>query len=602
MVRDVWTPGEPSLVGADRRLWDNNPRINHPDRYYDVAGDNDFSGMIEVCKNYIVSRGNWMRTNLLSQENSIPATPSITFSGAAGFPSNDLRFSSSDYDSGTGFAAMEWRISEVYNPTTSNYLAGDPYIYEIEGATESGELSAFDSSYLFPALSARPGQTYRARVRHKDSAGRWSHWSAPLEFLVSAPDVTQYVDSLRISEVHYHPSAATGGEAANGWDDSDFEFIELQNIGSTAIDLTDVRFTKGVDFDFPANLLINPGAYLLVVRNQAAFESRYGAGLPIVGEWSIDDKLDNGGENVKLSLGSGPPIIEFVYDDDVPWPTEPDGEGFSLTLIAPAQSSPADHGAPLAWSASRLVGGTPGSGDETTFDTWAIANGLGAGASLTDDPENDGLNHLLEYALGSDPLAESTRDLPVPGQQRLTVGGASDTYLTLSFRRQIGAADLSYSIEVSNDLGQWQSDTAVLVSSEGNGDGTTTETWRSPLPNSSLPEQFMRLKVAGGGGLSIRCLRCRPKPTTASSGAGANPIRPNRSPGLLGLAQEPRNLVAHSGDGLAQQSAGDLPQVLIGNRRGPEASGLRIVPVDRLGQETPRASPSLAQQPSASGE
>ncbi|MGI9240261.1 MAG: lamin tail domain-containing protein [Verrucomicrobiales bacterium] len=497
MVRDVWTPGEPSLVGADRRLWDNHPDLNHPDRYYDVAGDRDFSGMIKVCKDYIVSRGNWMRSNLLSQENSIPATPAITFSGTPGFPSNDLVFSSSDYDSGTGFEAMEWRISEVYNPAVSNYVDGEPYIYEIEGATESGELTSFGSEFRFPALAARPGQTYRARVRHKDTAGRWSHWSPPLEFLASAPDVTQYVEALRITELHYHPGDTTAGEIANGWEEADFEFIELQNIGPVAVDLTDVRFTKGIDFDFPADLLIGPGAYLLVVRNQAAFESRYGAGLPIAGEWSPGDKLDNGGENVKLSLGSGTTIIEFVYDDSAPWPTEPDGDGFSLTLNTPAQSTPADHADPLAWSASRLIGGTPGAGDQITFDDWASANGLPADVSPSDDPENDGLNHLLEYALGSDPLAESSRDLPEASQQSLVVDGSSDTYLTLSFRRQVGATDLTYVVEASNDLAQWQSDTAVLVSSSSNGDGTNTETWRAPVPTGSVPEQFLRLKVEG---------------------------------------------------------------------------------------------------------
>ena len=291
--------------------------------------------MIQVLKNYIVSRGNWMTSNLLTQESSIPATPTITYAGASGFPSNDLRFTSSAYSSGTAFAAMERRISEVYNPTTSNYIAGEPYIYEIDGATQSGELAPFNSTYLFSALSARPGQVYRARVRHKDSAGRWSHWSAPAEFLVSAPDVTQYVDALRITELHYHPSDATAAEQSMGWDDDDFEFIELQNIGPVAIDLTNVRFTKGADFDFPENTLINPGDYLLVVKNQAAFEFRYGAGLPVAGEWDPTQKLSNGGENVKLSLGSGTAIIEFTYDDAAPWPTSPDGAGFSLTLNCP---------------------------------------------------------------------------------------------------------------------------------------------------------------------------------------------------------------------------------------------------------------------------
>jgi len=493
----VWTPGEPSLVSADRRQWDNNPDINHPDRYYDIAGDKDFGGMIQILKNYIVTRGSWMTTSLLTDSSNIPETPTINYTGAVGYPSNDLQFTSSPYDAGTGFAAMEWRISEVYNPTTANYIAGDPYLYEIEDPTESGELASFNASYLFPALSARPGQTYRARVRHQDSAGRWSHWSAPLEFLVSAPDVTQYIDALRLSEFHYHPSVATAAEVANGWENSDFEFIEIHNIGAIAIDLTDVRFTKGVDFDFPASMQINPDAYMLVVKNQAAFESRYGGGLPIAGEWAADNNLSNGGENVKLSLGSGTSIIEFTYDDVSPWPTSADGGGYSLTLDSPGQTLPATHSDPLAWRASRLTGGTPGTGEHIDFATWAIANGLDADALLTDDPEGDGLNHLLEYALGSDPLVESRRNLPQASLQFLSVGGSSDYYLTLSFRRQVGASDLSYSVELSNDLSSWQSAGSVLVSSSDNGDGTVTQTWRGVLPASELYKQFIRLSVEG---------------------------------------------------------------------------------------------------------
>ncbi|NIP97893.1 MAG: hypothetical protein GWO24_32480, partial [Akkermansiaceae bacterium] len=41
-VKFVWTPGEPSLVGADRRQWDNHPRLNHKDRYYDISRTREF--------------------------------------------------------------------------------------------------------------------------------------------------------------------------------------------------------------------------------------------------------------------------------------------------------------------------------------------------------------------------------------------------------------------------------------------------------------------------------------------------------------------------------------------------------------------------------
>ena len=44
-----------------------------------------------------------------------------------------------------------------------------------------------------------------------------------------------------------------------------------------------MRFTKGADFDFPPNTMIGTDEFLLVVRNQAAFESLYGTGLPIAG-------------------------------------------------------------------------------------------------------------------------------------------------------------------------------------------------------------------------------------------------------------------------------------------------------------------------------
>jgi hypothetical protein len=497
MVKDVWTPGSPSLVSADRRQWDNNPRINHPDRYYDVASDKDFGGMIQVLKNYLVSRGSWMKRSLLTQNNSIPTTPVLTYSGAAGFPSNGLLFTSSNYSSATPFAAMEWRISEIYDPTTANYVPGDPYLYEIENPDTSGELTSFDSGYLFPTVSARPGQTYRVRVRHQDTAGRWSHWSESAEFMVSSPDISPFVNDLRITEVHYHPGPASVTEQAMGWTDSDFEYLELQNIGTTPIDMTDVRFTKGIDFDFSPGTMIEPGAFLLIVKNQPAFASRHGAGLPVAGEWKPDDKLSNGGENIKLSLGSGTAIIEFTYDDNAPWPTSPDGGGSSLTLILPTETQPADHSDPLAWQASQQTGGTPGvtGPGSSNFELWARSIGLGAEASMTGDNDNDGINNLLEYALDSDPMNDSSHRLPSGATELIEVDGVTARYLTLTFRRNLAASELTFTVELADDLTGWNNNTAVPVSTTDHGDGTATEVWRAPLPLNNDSSQFGRLRV-----------------------------------------------------------------------------------------------------------
>ncbi|YCM45453.1 lamin tail domain-containing protein [Verrucomicrobiaceae bacterium 227] len=493
-VREVYTPGEPSLVGADRRLWDNNPRITTKDRYYDVAPDNEFSGMVQLAKDYVVSRGNWMTNNLLTQENQIPATPVITFSGAAGYPANDLQFDSSNYSSATSFEAMEWRVAEIYHPGLPHYVEGEPYLYEIENPGMSGRLESFGGSYRFPVTATRDGRFYRARVRHQDSAGRWSHWSAPLEFQVSAPDVGFYVENLRVSEIHYDPASATPAEEASGWVTSDFEFVELHNTGSQNVDLTGVRFTKGIDFDFANATMLLPGGFIVVVKNLAAFESRYGNGKPVAGEWDSNDRLSSG-ENLKLSLGNGTAIIEFVYGSDGLWPREPNGGGYSLTLDRVDATLPTAHADPLAWRASGVVGGSPGDDDQLDFETWAVSFGLVPGSLPTDDPDGDGLNNLLEYALASDPLKRSPGDGPVGLTGALVVNGVAGNYAGLSFKRPSGVIDLQYVVEISTDLDSWNGGIAIRHSRESNGDGTVNEVWRTPAGIESQERWFMRLRV-----------------------------------------------------------------------------------------------------------
>src|SRR6185503_18431274 len=122
-----------------------------------------------------------------------------------------------------------------------------------------------------------------------------------------------YTNNLVISEIMYRPAPANSTEAGLGYTASAFEYIELKNIGASTLDLTGVRFTKGVDFDFPSGMLLAPGAYILVAANTNAFALRYGTNLPVAGSFA-PDKLDDGGEQLKLSFGAGTGIHDFVYD------------------------------------------------------------------------------------------------------------------------------------------------------------------------------------------------------------------------------------------------------------------------------------------------
>ena len=201
----------------------------------------------------------------------------------------------------------------------------------------------------------------------------------------------------------------------------------------------------------------------MLVRDQAAFESRYGALANIAGEYG-DAKLSNGGEQVLIRAADGETIKDFTYSDRAPWPESADGGGFSLTLILP-ESNPL-HGEASSWRASGFTNGSPASSDATRF----------SGDPLGDDNRN-GISNLVEYAVGD------TLELGLAGAGSLT------------FRLNVLADDVVVSVEVSRDLATWESgpEAAVLSSRIDHGDGTATVVWQSQLSGSQ--RHFMRVRA-----------------------------------------------------------------------------------------------------------
>src|SRR6185436_11194392 len=117
--------------------------------------------------------------------------------------------------------------------------------------------TTFNANITVPPNVLRVGHTYRARVRHRDNTGRYGHWSDPVAFTVTTSNyISVLQDNLMMTEFMYHPAPPSAAEAANGWLEEDFEFIELTNIsGALSLDLSNVRFTKGVDFDFAGSAI-----------------------------------------------------------------------------------------------------------------------------------------------------------------------------------------------------------------------------------------------------------------------------------------------------------------------------------------------------------
>ena len=313
---------------------------------------------------------------------------------------------------------------------------------------------------------------------------KWSPLSQA-GFVVSA--VPASVENLVISEIHYRPASHSAAEASAGFDSrGDFEFIELLNIDpNQAINLEGIRFTDGIDFaGFDSALplgarILGPGERALLVNNQAGFELRHGS-ANIAGEF--DGSLRNGGEQIVLLDAGGFPIRDFTYGVDFPWPeAAADGSGFSLVLNAPI-SNP-DHSQPTSWRASVGLNGSPGGDDSVPFTGVASA-----------DEDGDGFNALLEYALGSDD--KSGGSLPSLILEKEASDGLDD-FFTVSFRINLAAVGLQYSLQGSNDLESWTKEEQMInVATDHNGDGTATMKFRSTNPaNATSAEKFYRIQV-----------------------------------------------------------------------------------------------------------
>ncbi|MFW6164425.1 MAG: lamin tail domain-containing protein, partial [Planctomycetota bacterium] len=234
--------------------------------------------------------------------------------------------------------------------------------------------------------------------------------------LTYAGDPSPQQQFLRITEIMYHPAPPEAAGPLSGFAElDDFEFIELQNVGSLAVDLAGARFVDGIDFVFPSHEL-GPGERAVIISDLSAFLTRYGtAGGTLMGEYG--GSLSNAGEGLRFEDASGGVIHEIDYRDG--WHPRTDGEGFSLVVVD-AQGDRELWEEAAGWRASGLTGGSPGAADpglapgsvvinevlthtdEAAGDWTELRNATGqaidvGGWYLSDDPDE-----LTKYEIASD--------------------------------------------------------------------------------------------------------------------------------------------------------------------------------------------------------
>ncbi|MCI0539239.1 MAG: CotH kinase family protein [Verrucomicrobiales bacterium] len=198
----------------DMAMWNYHPRSNAKGQFYigryndgrmggawrRTLATPDFAGfckyITEFCtdsrpvKNYKPNDGDqrgygfgflWSE----AQDDKMPARPTIRYVGSPGFPSEHLSFETSPFASpGAGsFTGVQWRVGAISAPGLAGYRPDEPFRYEIEPHWTSAELTTSETPLRLPPNICQTGQTYRVRARYKDSTGRWSHWSEPVQFV-----------------------------------------------------------------------------------------------------------------------------------------------------------------------------------------------------------------------------------------------------------------------------------------------------------------------------------------------------------------------------------------------------------------------------------
>lgn len=293
-------------------------------------------------------------------------------------------------------------------------------------------------------------------------------------------------------------SDVTGPQVSFAMLESSLDGVSFQPLsyGTASSDL-------GQDWSFPVAAL-PPGAnyFRAVMRNASSEEVRSHAVGPLVTPPVVTSLLVAEGEVGTPFTYSGiatGKLTNFTATSLPSWATAtfdansnrltisgtPDAGGLRNITLQPVNA---------AGSTSSILALTITS----SFTNWNTQNFTAA--ELADpaisgplgDATGAGIPNLLKYALGIPPKQPGIAGLPAPG----VADEGATKYLSLTYIRDL-SADVTFTVEVSADLGDWDSGTTYTteVSRVPQGGNKEMVTVRDNMPVVAGQERFIRLKV-----------------------------------------------------------------------------------------------------------
>ena len=224
---------------------------------------------------------------------------------------------------------------------------------EIGGAISSSAVRS-DGEYR---LDINSSVVFSARVY---SGNQWSALRR-IQLFTALNDLT----NLKVTEINYHPrDVIEGTDTIPG---KYYEFIEFKNTGEYALNLSGLVMDSAVYYAFPPAYLLPPGHFFVIATKPGHFYEKYG----MMPSGNCSDYFENAGEYVLLKGILNTKLMLFYYDDELPFPLSPDGEGYTLTASEknPVLGLDDYH----YWMASSVIDGSPFADDPGPVGTEAIA-------------------------------------------------------------------------------------------------------------------------------------------------------------------------------------------------------------------------------------
>ncbi|HPG38862.1 MAG TPA: chitobiase/beta-hexosaminidase C-terminal domain-containing protein [bacterium] len=241
-------------------------------------------------------------------------------------------------------------VAKGFVVTITNPNGSGEIMYTLDGADPRQAGGAVHPNAVSGGTTAYITINNSTHIKSRIKNG--SEWS-PLQ------DITFYTPmssgDLKITEIMYHPPAVGNN------DGDDYEFIELKNTGDDRINLAGITFADGITYTFPNGAFLDAGSFVVLSKNSSKFYSKYG----ITSFANYDGNLNNGGEKITLRDPAGNSLFSVTYDDKSPWPTSPDGDGYSLVPVN-FNTNPNPNNA-ANWRASKYEMGSPGMDDSVRY-------------------------------------------------------------------------------------------------------------------------------------------------------------------------------------------------------------------------------------------